>query len=171
MGGWTTQLWIVWALFSRVWDASVLMTAAQWCSFFNLQVWALLRDQSIAIRASRSLLHANFHLFLMSISRLAFSHPGGAQGSVISLIVKAKCTAARTGQDQTPAPVTHRRGLSSHCLKRNTVCLSVCVCVRLQASKLLNVCMHVVGSGEWMLMCKGYNQTKVNLVICDDEQI
>ncbi len=96
-----THLWIVWALFRRVWDASKLMTRAHGCSYFNLQVRALCRDQSVAIRAPTKLVHANLHLCFMSICRLALSHPGGAQGSVISLIVKAKCTAARTGQDHT----------------------------------------------------------------------
>lgn len=49
----------------------------------------------------------------------------GAWVSGCHSLSKAKCTAARTGRDPTAAPVTHRRGLSSHCLKRNGVCLFI----------------------------------------------
>lgn len=140
-----SHLWIAWAFFRREQGASILMTRAHYCPYFSLQ--AIFRDQSIAMQVFTGRIHANLHLCFVPVSRLAFSYAVGVQGLVILLIVKAKCTAARTGQDQTAAPVTHQWSLSSHCLKRNAVCLSV----YLESSRLLNVSMHVGGSGLWML--------------------
>lgn len=51
-----------------------------------------------------------------------------SQEPVISLIVKAECTSAGTGQDQTAAAVTHQWTLSSHGPKRNTVSAWVFTC-------------------------------------------
>lgn len=92
------------------------MTKVHQCPYFSLR--APFKDQSIPVRACAELQHA-------TLPCQSLMWPGAMHWSEISVIVEAKCTAARVGWVKTAAPVTHRRGLSSHCPKRNGVCLFI----------------------------------------------